>query len=281
MEIIDKFHNDETIEKFPITRFFPDAEPEKIEQRIATEHHMSVLINTIPTFEIVCSPDHLPQLVLGRLLTEGVIQGEDEVSKIFICDRGNRAEVLLKDEQRANFSQEGVEKVSTCCTGNKTLNDYFHSENETFEVVPIKWEKEWIFQAANFFKNDSPAHKKSFGTHSCYLFSVEGDKGGKLVPDLPVPPIMCEDLGRHNALDKAIGCALERGTDLKKSLLFTSGRLPIDMVEKVIRAKIPILVSKAVPTISALELAKSAKLTLICSAYPDAFDVYLDFTDER
>ena len=60
-------------------------------------------------------------------------------------------------------------------------------------------------------------------------------------------------------------------------MVFTSGRLPVDMVTKAIRAKIPILASKAVPTDSAIDLAMHSKLTLICSAYPDSADVYLDF----
>ena len=270
MEIIDKFASDVSLEVAPITRIFPGADSVEMEMRIATEHHMSVLVNTIPTFEVVCSPDHLPQLVLGRLITEGIIESKSEVAQIYVCDHGTRAEVMLFDENRANFKKKAIEKVPTCCTGNRTLNEYFLTDEMPGAVCPIDWSEDWVFEMANFFKNDSPAHKKSFGTHSCYISWAGQDFSES-------HPIICEDLGRHNALDKAIGCALERGVDLRRVMLFTSGRLPIDMVTKVIRAKIPILVSKAVPTTSALELAEQSKLTLICSAYPDAFDVYLRF----
>ena len=72
-----------------------------------------------------------------------------------------------------------------------------------------------------------------------------------------------EDIGRHNALDKVIGWALLRQEDLSRCALFTTGRMPTDMVRKAIRAGVPILASKTYPTSLGLELAKEAGLTLI------------------
>ena len=54
----------------------------------------------------------------------------------------------------------------------------------------------------------------------------------------------CEDIGRHNALDKAIGYALMHDYDFHECAVFTTGRLPIDMITKVIRAGIPLVASK-------------------------------------
>ena len=72
----------------------------------------------------------------------------------------------------------------------------------------------------------------------------------------------CEDLGRHNALDKAVGCALTEGVPLAECVLFTSGRVPVDMVRKAIRAGVPALVSKSMPTVQSLELAEEYGLKL-------------------
>ena len=73
-----------------------------------------------------------------------------------------------------------------------------------------------------------------------------------------------------------IGCALQDGVDLTSAIVFTSGRLPVDMVLKGIRSGIPVLVSKAVPTDMTIKLAQEFGLTLICSARPDSMKVFND-----
>ena len=83
-----------------------------------------------------------------------------------------------------------------------------------------------------------------------------------------------EDLGRHNALDKVIGAALMQEIDLKQCVLFSSGRLPTDMVAKAIRAGVPVLASKAAPTVQGIELAKKYRLTLITGVREDKLTVY-------
>ncbi len=270
MEIIDKFKSETSTTSMCARRIFADDEPRQIDLNIATEHHLNVVINTIPTFEVVCSPDHLSQLVIGRLVSEGIVQDTEDIDQVYVCEQGTRAEVILRDPKTANFENNKIKTIPTCCTGNKTLNSFFQTETMPEPVTPIEWSEEWLFNMTKFFKEDSPAHKKSFGTHSCYIsWDTQNFETEK--------PFVCEDLGRHNAFDKAIGCALLAGHDLKRCMAFTSGRLPVDMIGKALRAKIPILASKAVPTESGIELAKQSKLTLICSAYPDSADVITDF----
>lgn len=65
-----------------------------------------------------------------------------------------------------------------------------------------------------------------------------------------------EDIGRHNALDKVLGWALEQGIPLGECIVYTSGRIPVDMVLKVIRAGVPVFASKAMPTAESVALAK-------------------------
>ena len=266
MQVIDKFTGEPATTKWGAKRIFPDKEAEALELNIAAEHHMNVVVNTIPTFEVVCSPDHLAELVIGRLITEGIVTDASEIEQVYVCGEGTRAEVILADSKRADFKKASVGSVPTCCTGNKTLNSFFQTDELPKPVTPIEWDDAWLFQMTRFFKEDSPAHKKSYGTHSCYI----SWKGQNFEEE---PPLSCEDLGRHNALDKVVGCAVCAGIDLQNCMLFTSGRLPVDMVTKACRAKIPILASKAVPTESGIELAKRCNLTLICSAYPDSADI--------
>ena len=59
----------------------------------------------------------------------------------------------------------------------------------------------------------------------------------------------------------------------QKVILFTSGRVPVDMVEKVIQAGVGILISKSVPTAQSATLASEHKLILICRAWPDSYEL--------
>ena len=80
-----------------------------------------------------------------------------------------------------------------------------------------------------------------------------------------------EDIGRHNALDKAVGHMLLNNKEAEGCVLFTTGRVAADMVIKTVASGIPVLVSKAVPTTKALSLAKKYGLKLICNAWPDSY----------
>ena len=72
-----------------------------------------------------------------------------------------------------------------------------------------------------------------------------------------------EDIGRHNALDKVIGYALKNGIPISKSIVFSSGRISQDYLEKVIKAGFKIVVSRAAVTASAVALARAENITML------------------
>ena len=98
--------------------------------------------------------------------------------------------------------------------------------------------------------------------HAAYLY-----KDGKVVT-------LFEDIGRHNALDKIIGYIYLNNIKSEDCIVFTTGRVPVDMVRKAIYAKLGALVSKAVPTVDAVSLAKEYNLNLICRAWQDSFQIF-------
>lgn len=72
-----------------------------------------------------------------------------------------------------------------------------------------------------------------------------------------------EDIGRHNALDKVIGFALKNGIPISGSVVFTSGRISQDYLQKVIKAGFKIVVSRAAVTASAVALARQENITML------------------
>ena len=225
------------------------------------EHFMEVSINEKPVLRLACTPNRLAELVLGRIVTEGLINERSDVESVTICETGNAAKIFLKQGMELLDGGGELNTEPTCCTENKCLGSY--RAVKTLYPMPLAaYSEDCIFDLIEKFRENASLHKQTMGTHSCYL-SYKGEYQG-----------VFEDIGRHNALDKAVGYALINGLEFENCILFTTGRVPVDMVRKVVMAGIPILVSKAVPTMDAVEMAKRYHLTLICKAWPDSYEVY-------
>lgn len=264
MYINEQYKNLELLSKEKHFYIGRDGTTHTEEEPVLEEHLLNVYVNEQLTMKLICIPEHLTELVLGRLLTEGIIKSTADVESIYICEYGKRAKVVLKDSHQTDFSlqERYVEETPTCCTSNHILNDYFVKTPEIHPVTPIPWKTDWIFALADHFSNGMPLHGQTWATHSCFL-----SLNGKLLFE-------CEDIGRHNAMDKAIGYALRHRIDLKHCILYSSGRIPTDMILKAIRAGVPILASKASVTKEAVELAKEYQLTLIGAARRDRMKLY-------
>jgi len=239
----------------------PDKTVDAGGSSLIREHSIEICINEKSVLRLVCTPDKLSELVLGRIATEGFIESRDDVESLTICESGNRARIYLRAGLEITVGKDKTQTEPTCCTDNKLLGS-FQAMKELKPLAFAAYSEKDIFALVEKFSENASLHKKTTGTHSCYL-SCKGEYQG-----------VFEDISRHNALDKAIGYALINGLEFENCILFTTGRVPVDMVRKVIMAGVPVLASKAVPTAEAVELAKRYHLTLICRAWPDSYEIY-------
>lgn len=197
------------------------------EMGILCEHSMRAYIDGKFVNQFTCSPEYLKELVQGWLVTEGYAETLRDISAIALKEQDTVVNIKL--EQAGE-----IQPLKPIC--------------------PIEWEQEWIYQMGSLLDKKLPVYKATSGAHSAFLM-FEGEIR-----------YVCEDIGRHNALDKVIGCALQDNVDFSQCILYSSGRAPSDMVRKVIRAGIPVFAVKAVPTANAGALAKEYGLTLLFQA---------------
>lgn len=220
-----------------VTKITPDGKWEIVESAIISEFSIILYVDNEKWMNIVCTSSHLKELAIGRLITEGMIHSIDDIEDIALNEKEDRIDIhLVKD---------------------------INSISKEYKILPdVSYESEWIFKMIQSFSEEGKLHKKTKAAHSCIL----GRHGEVL--------FQCEDIGRHNAMDKVIGHMFLHKIKPEECMLFTSGRVPTEMAGKAIAAGIPILISKAVPTDRTLEMAKNYNLKLICKAWPDSFEIF-------
>ena len=121
------------------------------------------------------------------------------------------------------------------------------------DVLPLRWTVGFsVLEAAVGKMKKADLFEITGSVHVAVLASIEGDI-----------LYLAEDVGRHNAVDKAVGWGIYHGVDLGSCLLAVSGRIPADMVYKAIGSGIPLMISVSAVTAAGIDLARRGGVTLI------------------
>jgi FdhD protein len=217
---------------------------EPAEDPVIIETTVDLLVNGTRLSSIVTTPEMHRELVVGYLITEGAVRSMDDIHGIEEAD--NRVDVKIKNFERFD---PWYELRSSGCIGiswERRDEGIFLPVEQTFGIGVL-------LDSLRYLRSDE--QERTRGAHMACLI----DPGGRLV-------FRALDVGRHNAIDKVVGAAALAGLDLTKLFLLSSGRQPDGMVMKAVRAKIPLVVSKAAPISSGIDSARRANLTLACFA---------------
>ena len=238
--------------KFSTTRF-EGEETTTCNDFVTIESVLELRIDNEFIAAFVCSPGQEKQLAVGYLYSSGIISSPSDIEDLVY--RNKLCNAKLKDgvsiRRGKGFSQ--IRRfVGTECSAPEMLQELRTGGDiptlENSLDIPLST----LYETSATLRQHQPIHQKPHGTHAAMLTQI---------PDNTL--VSAEDIGRHSAVDKAIGLAIETDIDLKKCFLFCTGRLTADVVSKAAWTSIPLVASHSVATDAGVRYAKKANITIL------------------
>lgn len=242
-----------------------DGSYECIRDEVAIEEPLEIRIGGASAVVTMRTPGNDDELAAGFLLSEGIVEQREDISNIALTVAENIVEVKLARD--VSFKSEQLQRfgtISTSCglcgktalaaIGRKfgTLN---FSGTVSFDQL-LRMPEQLRAAQRNFAQTG--------GIHAAGIFSTDG----KLC-------VVREDVGRHNAVDKAIGRAfLDKKLPLSSHVLLVSGRTSLEIVQKALAGGIAVVASVSAPSTLAINFAREVGQTLIGFLRPPTFNVY-------
>ena len=220
------------------------------------------------------TPGDDEDLVRGFLYNEQIITNISDIDsiesygdKVGQYNIQNKILATLNNSKNINISKIKRDFLtnSSCGVCGKSSLDALEiiKKNKTNPSEP-KIKKEVIVKSPDILREGQSEFSKTGGIHASGLFNSNGE----LVA-------VREDVGRHNALDKLIGCALKKDQiDPKNQFITCSGRLNFELVQKVLMTDIGIMIGVGAPTSLAIDLANKFDITLVGFVKRDSFNIY-------
>jgi FdhD protein len=233
------------------------------EEWVALEINLKISIDGEELLRFACSPVDCDDLAIGFLFTEGIISKLEEIDHIIKNQNEHRIDFILTEKNKSVVNEwTNSRTMSSGCGQGVISNLEYRRKN----LKPIDYKVNTnVKTLPGLFKhlvNNSEWYDKTGCIHSVSLFCDDGHV------------IIREDIGRHNAVDKVIGCALQCKFEFQNMLLYSSGRISSDMMLKAARAQIPVVASKTAPTSLAVDIAMECGITLIGFARGRRLNIY-------
>jgi FdhD protein len=234
-----------------------DKAAKKSEQQdLLGEEPLSIRIEGNPYAVVMRTPGDEIAHVAGFCLTEGIIDSPDDLTSIGFCedDDSNVVAITLTPSRRGQITEildrRGFISQTSCgLCGKELVKDLYQIIQPLKDTDPIDIHK--ALTCLKALPNIQPLRQQTLASHAAAIYGS----------DLEFLTV-AEDVGRHNALDKAIGKVFLNHQLNQAELLILSSRISYELVQKAARARIPVILAHSRPTALAVELAANLNITL-------------------
>ncbi len=251
------------IERFPILRVTEQGR-NQVEDIITRELALTIILNNQELVTLLCSPTDLKYLAIGFLSSEGLLKSKDEIKKIVVDDQ--RGVVRVETAEDKGLASQLLFKrlITSGCGRGASFYSAADVKNQAKVESQIRISAPQVFALVKEFQHRSQVYRATGGVHSAALC------------DTKTILVFSEDIGRHNAIDKIFGECMLTDLPTEDRLIITSGRISSEILLKVARRNIPILISKSAPTNLGVRLAADLAVTLIGFVRGKRMNVYTD-----
>jgi FdhD protein len=240
---------------------------------LAAEEPMEIRVGGEAVAVTMRTPGHDFELAAGFCLTEGLLDGPDDLEALRYCagvdeegrntynvvDVGRRSRLPVAADLKRNVftsSSCGICGTASLDAVRKRVGGV-HADDVRLDAATVLGLPERLREAQAVFE-------RTGGLHAAGLF----DAGGAL-------RCVREDVGRHNAVDKVVGwAATQAHLPLHGHVLVVSGRVAFEIAQKALVAAIPVVVAVSAPSSLAVELAEESGMTLVGFVRGDRMNVY-------
>ena len=243
---------------------FKNGSAEHTEDSIVTEYPVTIKLNGQEFVTMICTPEHIEDMVIGFLASEGVIRKYEDIEDFWVQE--NEGYVHIKTTKNNPFSLDFRSKryVTSCCGISRQsfvfVNDALTAKK--MEGIPVKISIENTFKLMDMMHNSATLFQKTGGVHNAALCNDDGIILNRM------------DIGRHNALDKIYGYCLRNNVSISDKIIAFSGRISSEILLKVAKIGCSIVLSKSAPTELALQLAENLGITTIGFIRNHSMNVY-------
>ena len=232
-----------------------ENEANMVEDVTIEEARLNLYLNGEKAISMMTIPKDQDAHAIGFLMSENVISSIADIEELTVSADGLRVDVKAKIDENSLQNLYKEKTLVSGCGGGVTGN-IEGSLEIPFNQTAFKIKPETIYSEVKKLYNLTGC------VHKAMIYLLDGTT------------VTAEDIGRHNAIDKAIGKCKLQGLDTTKSILFVSGRLSSEMVTKAVMHKIPIVVSRTAPTYLGVQTAHKHGLTLIGFARGKKMNLY-------
>jgi FdhD protein len=242
-----------------------DGSLEYLRDDLTIEEPLEIRIGGKALATTMRTPGHDEELAAGFLVSEAIVHDRKDIAKIS-ADADNRVIVDLAGgvKLKLNSAQRFGTISSSCGLCGKTSIDAIRQSFPAIESTNLRIDIETLLSLPEKLRKAQSDFTRTGGIHAAGIF----DSSGEL-------KTIREDIGRHNAVDKATGRAFLDGLlPLNRHVLVVSGRASFEIVQKALAAGIPIVAAVSAPSTLAADFARESNQTLIGFLRPPSFNIY-------
>ncbi|MFC1782586.1 formate dehydrogenase accessory sulfurtransferase FdhD [Planctomycetota bacterium] len=247
----DKQDIKEAIDKVDVQAVSTDLPgPQGQTREVVRETPLTIEIKDVGVYTIMCTPCDAVALAVGFAFSEGLIERREDINVLMKCpDDPNVIRMQLAQKKKAAGGERHLLIVSSCgMCGSEDMEKVINSLPKVADNIRLTSGK--LVKLTEQLQAEQQIFQRTGGTHAAGIM-----RDGELIA-------WSEDLGRHNAFDKAVGLCLLKGLNPAGTVGVMSGRVSFELVAKAARAGVELIAAVSAPSTLALEVARRCNITL-------------------